>query len=175
MKSSQRISIPELEVILKLEVPCILSSHLSAIYAFNMANIHILDGSVYPLTHTVKDVRSASIILSHISSTDDMLWVEKIMVLPSFLNRRISSLMILVLIGSKPLKGSSSINSSGSCRTVVINWIFCCIPSWILPMSHEGINYFPLEPFLFSSEWKLQKFRAEIFGLSTFAKNKMIV
>ncbi len=70
MKSSQRISIPELEEILKLEVPCRPDIHLSERYG---TNVSILDGSRYPLTHTVKDVRSASIILSDIAEGLDFI------------------------------------------------------------------------------------------------------
>ena len=32
------------------------------------------------------------------------------------------------LIGSRPLNGSSRITISGRCRTVAMNWSFCCIP-----------------------------------------------
>ncbi len=30
--------------------------------------------------------------------------------------------------GSSPLNGSSRMRRSGSCKTHVMNWIFCCMP-----------------------------------------------
>ena len=32
------------------------------------------------------------------------------------------------MTGSRPLKGSSMMMSSGSCRSAAMNWIFCCMP-----------------------------------------------
>ena len=34
----------------------------------------------------------------------------------------------VALTGSRPLKGSSMMMSSGSCSRVAMNWIFCCMP-----------------------------------------------
>ena len=69
-----------------------------------------------------------SVIWSQISSTDDMLWVEKMTVEPLSRKPRISSFKRLALIGSKPEKGSSKISSSGSCSTVTMNCTFWAIP-----------------------------------------------
>ena len=65
---------------------------------------------------------------SQISSTDDMLCVEKITVDPLSRRARISSLRRLALIGSKPEKGSSKISSSGSWSTVTMNCTFWAMP-----------------------------------------------
>ena len=50
----------KIEEIVNLEVPLIGNEVLSSEYG---ANIHFLDGSVYPITATVKDLRNASSIL----------------------------------------------------------------------------------------------------------------
>ena len=60
-------------------------------------------------------------ISSHSSSTDSIRWVEKIIVAPLSLSFKISSLIRLAFIGSKPENGSSKINSFGLCKTVTIN------------------------------------------------------
>lgn len=57
---------------------------------------------------------------------DAILWVEKIMVVPFFRNSNISFFRSSTLIGSKPLKGSSKISISGSCRTVVMELHLLC-------------------------------------------------
>ena len=62
-----------------------------------------------------------SVMWSHISSTDAMLWVENITVAPLSRRASISSLRRFALIGSKPLNGSSKMSSSGSCSTVTMN------------------------------------------------------
>ena len=69
-----------------------------------------------------------SVIWSHTSSTDDMLWVEKTIVAPASRSARISFLSRLALTGSKPLNGSSKISNSGSCSTVTMNCTFWAIP-----------------------------------------------
>ena len=69
-----------------------------------------------------------SVMWSHNSSTDDMLWVEKMIVAPLSRRARISSFKRLALMGSNPEKGSSKISNSGSCNTVTINCTFWAIP-----------------------------------------------
>ena len=69
-----------------------------------------------------------SVMWSQISSTDDMLCVEKMIVAPLSRRARISSLSRLALIGSKPEKGSSKISSSGSWSTVTMNCTFWAMP-----------------------------------------------
>ena len=67
-------------------------------------------------------------MLSHNSSTDSIRCVENKMVVPRSFSPKISSFSMFALIGSKPENGSSKIKSLGSCTTVAINWVFCCIP-----------------------------------------------
>ena len=69
-----------------------------------------------------------SVMLSHISSTEAMLWVEKITVAPLSRRPSISFLSRVAFMGSNPEKGSSNIRSLGRCRTVIMNWTFCAIP-----------------------------------------------
>ena len=62
-----------------------------------------------------------SAISSHNSSTDSILWVEKITVAPCLRNSKISSFIRFALIGSNPENGSSKINNLGLCKTVTMN------------------------------------------------------
>ena len=57
-------------------------------------------------------------------STESMLWVENMTVAPLSRSSRISRFRSSALTGSKPLKGSSKMRSSGSWSTVVMNWTF---------------------------------------------------
>ena len=65
---------------------------------------------------------------SQISSTCSMRWVEKMIAVPLLFSSRISFFSRLVLMGSSPEKGSSSISSFGSLITVAMNCTFCCMP-----------------------------------------------
>ena len=65
---------------------------------------------------------------SQISSTLRILCEEIIMVLPRAFISSNSCLMSSTFTGSKPEKGSSKINRSGSCKTVQMNCTFCAIP-----------------------------------------------
>ena len=69
-----------------------------------------------------------SVMWSQISSTEDMLCVEKITVAPLSRSPRISSFSRLALMGSKPEKGSSKISSLGSWSTVTMNCTFWAMP-----------------------------------------------
>jgi len=75
------------------------------------------------------------------NSTEDILCVEKITVAPLSRSSSISLFNKLALIGSKPLKGSSKISSSGSCNIVTMNCTFCAIPfdSSSTFLSHQAV------------------------------------
>ncbi len=84
---------------------------------------------------------SSSAISSQSSSTDSMLWVDRITVAPSSFNRRISFRIRSALTGSKPENGSSRIIRDGLWTTVVMNWTF-----WAMPLDSSST-------FLFHQSW----------------------
>ena len=72
--------------------------------------------------------RSMMQIDSHSSSTVSIWCVLKISVLPRSRISRNASFRSCTFTGSRPLKGSSMISTSGSWRMAAMNWIFCWFP-----------------------------------------------
>ena len=81
-------------------------------------NVNVLFRKRFLTSATFPDNTTCDLLiramLSHISSTEAILWVEKIIVCPFSFSSRISCFNLSAFTGSKPLNGSSKISNDGS-------------------------------------------------------------